>query len=106
MSTINQKIKNLCKQIEEDVEGKVICGKAIEGEEKILIPISLFKKKRGSSSRNHPLGLIEVSGDDVRFVPVEERKSIFKTIIKLILIVVGILGVKKMIQKDKRWDTD
>jgi hypothetical protein len=109
MSDVDKKIKKLCKQIEGEIGEKVEYGKAIQGKEKTTIPISVKKisqKGEQITVYKKPIGLIEISGQDIKFVPEAQELSLFKTILKVIIVIISILGITKYLKSEKKWNED
>ena len=106
---LNNKIKKLCHQIEKEFGAKVICGNAIVGKKATTIPVSISTsrdKKTITSAYNQPVGLIEIRGKKIKFISTVKRKSVLRTVIKIFVLVVGVLGITSAIQSDDKWDSD
>lgn len=109
MSNIDKKIKKICKRLEKDFEAEVVCGKTDKGESTSTIPVSIRKvdpKNKDTSPYSLPIGLIQIDGKKVRFVSIEKRQFFLKTVLKIILLIIGILGIKSLFKSKKKWDSN
>ncbi|MFH1187897.1 MAG: hypothetical protein V1688_03505 [bacterium] len=109
MNTIESKIEKICNELEKDFNAQVVRGKAYRTKEKTTIPISIKKidsKNQTSSPYSLPIGLIQIDGNRVDFVSIRNNHFFLKTIIKIVLIIVSILGLKSLFQSKKKWDTE
>lgn len=108
-NNIDAKIEKICKEIEKDFKAEVVKGKAYRTEEKTTIPVSIKKsvaKNQNSSPYSLPVGLIQITGSRVEFVPIEQKSFLIKTIIKIIVIILGVVGLKSLFSSKKKWDTE
>lgn len=106
---IEKKIKKICKKLEKENGGTVLCGKVMNGVEKTTIPVLLIKpeiKDQHRSSYNQPIGIIEIHHKKVRFIPIDGRKTALATILKTIILVVTLFGLKKFFKVGKKWHSD
>lgn len=109
MNNIDVKIEKICKELEKDFNAQIIRGKMYKTKEKITIPISIKKndsKNQNRSPYSLPIGLIQIDGNSVEFISIEKNHFFIKTIIKIILIFFGILGIKRLFKSKKKWDVE
>lgn len=109
MNTIDVKIEKICKELEKNFNAQIARGKVYKIKDKITIPISIKKvdsQDQHSSAYNLPIGLIRIDGNRVEFVSIEQKRILIKTIIKIFLIFLGILGIRNLFKARKKWNTD
>lgn len=109
MNTIEVKIEKICKELEKDFNAQIVQGKAYKTKEKTTIPISIKKidpKSQNNSQFSLPIGLIQIDGNRVEFISIRKNHFFIKTIIKIILVFVSILGLKSLFQSKKKWDAE
>jgi hypothetical protein len=109
MSNIDKKIKKICKRLEKNFDAEVICGKVDNGQERITIPISIKKvdpKNKDASPYNLPIGLIQIDGKNAKFISIEKTQFFLKTLFKIVLLIISILGIKSLLKSKKKWDSE
>ncbi|MFH1564653.1 MAG: hypothetical protein ABIC82_02260 [bacterium] len=109
MNTIEVKIEKICKKLEKDFHAQVVRGKSYKTKENTTIPVSIKKidlKNQTNSPYSLPIGLIQINGNRVKFISIEQKHLFIKMIIKLVLVFFGILGIRGLFKSKKRWDSE